>query len=404
METIIEFLKIAFEGLEWILVSYFLLSSIYVFVFAIAGHAYKERFNNESVELRKMAVFIPAYKEDSVIVEVAMNALRQQFPPSFYEVIVIADSLKKETLNRLNKLPVKVVKVCFEKSTKSKALNTAMDQLTKSYDYAVVLDADNIMEPQFLAKLNDAFNKGYRVVQGHRKAKNLNTSFAILDAASEEINNHIFRKGHSALVLSSGLIGSAMAFEYDLFKEIMSTIKAVGGFDKELEFELAKREIHIEYLQDAIVLDEKIQKASDFSAQRRRWVATQFIYLRKYFKQGWKELYQKRNVNFFDKVCQMILPPRVLLLGFTFLATLIYSIKEFAFGFNSQVSAWLWILNFGILFLAFALSFPKSLYTISALKSIGKLPSAFLRMTLLLFKLKGANTKFIHTAHSAVNQ
>jgi cellulose synthase/poly-beta-1,6-N-acetylglucosamine synthase-like glycosyltransferase len=403
METITEFVNYAFEGFEWILISYFFLSSMYVFVFAIAGHTYKNRSNRGNSKLRKIAVFIPAYKEDSVIVEVAFNALRQQYPPSFYEVIVIADSLKKETLKKLNQLPIKVIEVFFEKSTKVKALNTAMDQLAKSYDYALVLDADNIMEPHFLTKLNDAFNRGHRVVQGHRKAKNLNTSFAILDAVSEEINNHIFRKGHSALKLSSGLIGSGMAFEYHLFKEIMSTIKAVGGFDKELEFELAKREIHIEYLQDAIVLDEKIQKASDFSSQRRRWIATQFVYLRKYFKQGWKELYQKRNVNFFDKVCQMMLPPRVLLLGFTFLTMIIYSVKELVFGFNSQVSAWLWILNFGILSIAFALSFPKSFYTVSTLKSVGKLPSAFLRMTLLLFRLKGANTKFIHTAHSAVN-
>lgn len=403
METTLEILRIALKGFEWVLVSYFCLSCFYVLIFAIAGHTYKKRAIMTKSKLNKIAVFMPAYKEDNVIVEVAKNALKQQYPPSFYDVIVIADSLQKNTLDELNDLPIKVVEVAFEKSTKTKALNAAMNQLKKSYDYALILDADNVMEPQFLIKVNDAFNQGHQVVQGHRKAKNLNTSFAMLDAASEEINNHIFRKGHSALGLSSGLIGSGMAFKYGLFKEIMSTIQAVGGFDKELEFELAKRKIHVEYLQDAVVLDEKIQKASDFSTQRRRWIATQFVYFRKYYKQGFKELMQHKNMTFFDKVVQMILPPRVLLLGFTFLTTILYGTKELIFDMNSQVSAWFWIVNFGMLVLAFALSFPRSLYTISVLRSVASLPSAFLRMTLLLFRLKGANRKFIHTAHGVVN-
>lgn len=398
-----EFLGYITNGFEWILVSYFCLSCLYVLIFAIAGHTYKKRTTMTKSKLNKIAVFIPAYKEDNVIVKVAKSTFRQQYPPSFYDVIVIADSLKKNTLEKLNDLSIKVVEVAFEKSTKSKALNAAMNHLTKAYDYALILDADNVMEPQFLTKVNDAFNQGHQVVQGHRKAKNLNTSFAMLDAASEEINNHIFRKGHSALGLSSGLIGSGMAFKYDLFREIMSTIKAVGGFDKELEFELAKRKIHIEYLQDAVVLDEKIQKASDFSTQRRRWIATQFVYFRKYYKQGLKELMQHKNITFFDKVVQMILPPRVLLLGFTFLTTALYGIKELIFDMNSQVSAWFWMINFGMLIWAFALSFPRSLYTISVFKSIASLPSAFLRMTVLLFRLKGANRKFIHTAHGVAN-
>ncbi len=402
METIMQIFRYILTGIEWILVSYFLLSSLYVLIYAIAGHTYKKRKAKGKGRLNRIAVLIPAYKEDNVIVDVAQDALLQDYPPSVYDVIVIADSLKKETLERLYKLRIKVIEVSFEKSTKSKALNEAMNRLTRDYDYALILDGDNVMEYRFLTKINVAMNKGIKVIQGHRKAKNLNTSFAILDAASEEINNHIFRRGHSALGLSSGLIGSGMAFEYNLFKEIMADIHAVGGFDKELEFELAKRKIHIEYLQDAVVLDEKIQKSSDFSNQRRRWLATQFIYLRKYFKTSLKELFTNNNFNYFDKVTQMLVPPRVLLLGFTFLASFVYIIKDWIIGSDSAVSVWLWMVNLGMVVLAFGLSFPRSLYTKSTLKSLASLPSAFLRMALLLFKLKGANKKFIHTSHGVI--
>ena len=401
METLNQIVNYIIQSLEVALVIYFAISCLYVLVFAVAGHFYKKRKQVVNDKLNKIAVFIPAYKEDAVIVDVAKKALFQQYPSSFFDVIVIADSLQNKTLNNLKELPLKVVEVSFENSTKAKALNTAMSSLTKSYNYAIILDADNIMESHFLTKMNTAFNKGYQVVQAHRKAKNLNTSFAILDAASEEINNHIYRKGHSALGLSSGLIGSGMGFEYNLFKSIMKTVTAVGGFDKELEFELAKNNITIEYLQDTVVLDEKVQKSSDFSKQRRRWLATQFIYLKRNYKLGFKALL-KGNINFFDKVFQMVVPPRILLLGITTITTLIYCVLDFGFSIRTFVSSQFWLINFGLLVVAFVLALPKSFYNSATVKAMVSMPSAFFRMFRLLFNLKGANTKFIHTSHGVI--
>ena len=390
------------EGVELILLAYFSMSSLYVLIFSMGAHFYRKRRAKTSLRYSKMAVFIPAYKEDEVIEDVARAALKQNYPTQCFDVIVIADSLKKQTKNGLKQLPVKVIEVSFENSTKAKALNTAMAQIKDIYDYAVILDADNIMEYQFLKKLNIAFKFGFRVVQGHRKAKNLNTSFAILDAASEEINNHIFRKGHVALGLSAGLIGSGMAFEYNLFKAIMKPINAVGGFDKELEFELAKAKIKIEYLQDAIVLDEKIQKPNDFSNQRKRWLATQFIYLKRNFIEGCKQLFLKQNINLFDKVWQMLVPPRLLLIGLISLIAFLYAFLEYGLNYSLEVSASMWLINLSMVIGAFFLALPKSFYNLNTLKALFYIPNAFFRMLLLLFKLKGANHKFIHTSHSVI--
>ncbi|MEO1030390.1 MAG: glycosyltransferase [Bacteroidota bacterium] len=402
METITHIFQYLAQGLELVFAGYFTISCLYVLVFAIAGHAYKKRKQNTDKVLSKMAVFIPAYKEDAVIVDVAKKTLLQQYPPSFYDVIVIADSLQDETLSDLKKLPIKVVEVSFENSTKAKALNAAILDAEKDYDYAVILDADNMMESHFLSKMNAAFKNGHRVVQAHRKAKNLNTPFAILDAASEEINNHIYRRGHSALGLSSGLIGSGMGFEYKLLKTLMNKVTAVGGFDKELEFELAKKNITIEYLQDTVVLDEKVQKSSDFSKQRRRWLATQFIYLKRYYKAGVRALLSKGDVNFFDKVFQMVVPPRILLLGITGITALVYCVLDFGLNIQTQVSGYFWLINLTLLVVAFALALPRSFYNTATLKAMLSIPTAFLRMFALLFQLKGANKKFIHTSHGVV--
>jgi cellulose synthase/poly-beta-1,6-N-acetylglucosamine synthase-like glycosyltransferase len=389
------------QGLEYSVYFYFAMASLYIFIFALAGHFYKKHRSNPSNTQSKIAVLIPSYKEDAVIVEVAKSALEQNYATDRYDVVVIADSLQPDTIATLKALPIILVEVSFEQSTKAKALNTAMASLKEVYDYAVILDADNIMETDFLVKMNDAFLSGYQIVQGHRKAKNLNTSFAILDAASEEINNHIFRKGHRALGLSSGLIGSGMGFNFQLFESMMKTVNAIGGFDKELEFKFASQGIAIEYLQYAVVLDEKIQKSSDFSNQRRRWLSTQFVYLKKYFVTGFKELFLHGNINFFDKVWQMIIPPRILLLGITGLLAVVFAVLNYAFQVSTYITAYLWILNFLITVVAFILALPKSFYNVKTLKALISLPSAFLRMVLLLFKLKGANKKFIHTSHGS---
>lgn len=391
-----------FKGIEYLVYAYFSLSCLYILVFAVAGHFYKNSKIVATTSQSKIAVLIPAYREDSVIIDVAISALKQNYKSENYDVVVIADKLKASTIEVLQVLPIVLIEVSFEQSTKAKALNLAMSQLNEAYDYAVVLDADNIMEPDFLAKMDVAFQQGFQVVQGHRKAKNLNTSFAILDAASEEINNHIFRKGHRTLGFSSGLIGSGMGFEYPLFKSMLKTVDAVGGFDKELEFKFAKNKISIEYLENAIVFDEKIQKSADFSNQRRRWLSTQFIYLKKYFTTGCKELVFNGNLNFFDKLLQMIVPPRILLLGITFLIALVHGILFFGFNVTSNIWNYGWMLNLIVTVVAFFLALPKSFYNTNTLKALLSLPVAFFRMALLLFQLKGANKKFIHTTHGAV--
>nr|WP_299340734.1 glycosyltransferase family 2 protein [Allomuricauda sp.] len=397
-------LKMVLNAIEFLLIGYFGFASIYVFVFSFAG-LFKAKKRNEVLEKqRRFAVLIPGYKEDNVIVEVAKQALKQNYPTEFYEVVVIADSFQEETLRKLRDLPIRVVEVFFEKSTKSKALNKAMEAIGNDYDVALILDADNVMEHNFLQKVNTSFNQGYKVVQGHRIAKNINTPFAILDALSEEINNHIFRKGHRVLGLSSALIGSGMAFDYHFFKKTMAKVNAVGGFDKELELKLLKNRIRIEYLQDALVLDEKVQKSEVFANQRKRWLSAQFIYFGRYFSSGIKELFLRGNIDFFDKVYQMVSPPRVLLLGLVFAFSLFYFIlgdllKNSVLAIPPSV----WYLCLALIILAFFFAVPKRFYTRSTLKAVLKLPNAFLLMFLSLFRLKGANKKFIHTQHGTAN-
>lgn len=376
------------------------LATAYILVFALAGLFYKEKPYGTPGRFRKVAVLIPGYKEDAVIVEVATAALKQQYPQGLFDVVIIADSFQPSTIEKLKSIPVKLIEVSFEKSTKSKALNKAMEQLGDGYEITVVLDADNIMAPDFLNKVNTAFDNGFIAVQGHRTAKNINNSWAVLDAVSEEINNHIFRKGHRVLGLSSAIIGSGMAFDYHFFKNMMSSVHAVGGFDKEIELKMLKQGVTIAYLDDAMVYDEKIQQPDVFSNQRRRWLSAQVHYFRNGFTDAFKDLITKGNADYFDKAIQFIQPPRILLLGAVMLLSVIFISLNYLLYSQLILSAG-WLATATACIAALLLSIPRSHYNTRTMAAISGLPKGMLLMMLSLLKIKGANKTFIHTKHTA---
>lgn len=383
--------------LEYILFAYFTFSVLYVLVFSISA-----LFNKPSVDkvhnsiYNKIAILVPAYKEDAVIVHTAHELLKLNYPTEFFDVVIIGDSLKPSTLETLQKLPVKLIEAKFEKSTKANSLNLALNTLDVHYDVAVISDADNVMHEDFLTVINNGYIKGFQAMQGRRVAKNLNTSFAVLDAINEVINNHIFRKGFNALSLSSALIGSGMAFNYKKLKTFLSKINAVGGFDKELQLLFIENYIKIHYLENAIVFDEKIDAPTSFAHQRRRWLSSQYIYFKKYLQKGVFQLL-RGNISYFNiAVLYNLFPTRSLtiisLFVIAFIATIANSVISISF-----INWWLLL---GIYIVALLFAIPKQFYNKEFLRAILKLPYALLIMVKSLFRLKGADKQFIHTKHT----
>ncbi len=369
------------------------LCTLYLLTFAVAGRLRPEpAVPSVTGRLRRVAVLLPAYREDAVIVDSAAAALRQTYPRAQYDVVVVADSLQPETLAQLRQLPIWTIPVSFDVSTKAKALQAALDHLPNDYDVAVVLDADNHMAVDCLFRLLAPFDRGFRAVQGHRVAKNLNTSVAILDAVSEEINNHLFRRGHRALGLSAALIGSGMAFEYRLLRAVLPSVQVVSGFDKEMECVLLRQGVEIEYAQRALIYDEKVQSAAVFEKQRTRWMAAQLRILRENIGPGFAALL-RGNVDYFDKAFQALLLPRLMLLG---LLTVLTGLLALVGWFGG---AGLAAVQLGLLLLTFYLSVPDTLRALVGTKELLKLPPLFFRFVRSLLNVRRARKQFLHTPH-----
>ena len=385
--------------IELLLLVYFIYVVLYTAVFSFASFFYHTPDFLKTTNASKFCVLVPAYKEDAVILDSVKQNLNQAYPQQNFDIVVIGDSLQPSTITELKSLPIKVVEVNFENSTKVKSLRFALDQLS-AYDYAVILDADNVMQQDFLSQLDSAINAGHKVVQGQRMAKNKNNTLARLDGISEALNNNIYRKGATALNLSSAIVGSGIAFPFELLKKKISTMDSVGGFDRELELLLLRENVKVFYYESAIVLDEKVSQQNAFQNQRKRWIYSQYFYLKKYFNEGILALL-KGNFTFFNSsVLRNIQLPRLINIGLLTFVTLIFFFLRDQLILGYPIWIGLFLLNT----LSILIAIPKEYYTKELFLAVLKLPIIFANMLLLMFKLKGANKKFIHTPHGTMTK
>lgn len=387
--------------LLYLLAAYLLANCLYLLFFAVAGHwpvRLRAARGAAAAPPRRLAVLMPVYREDAVILETAPQAQAHRYRGEA-QVVVIADGLQPETVAQLRQQGIAVVEVQFERSTKGKALLRALDVLpAAAFDVAVVLDADNVLTPGVLDAVDEAFGRGYRVAQAHRTAKNQGTPFALLDACNEEINNHLYRQGPAAVGLPAALIGSGMAFDYTYLQQLLADIGETVGEDKELDFRLARDRQPVAYLPAAYVLDEKIENAQVFTQQRTRWLASQWEFMKKYGPQGPAQLLHG-NWAFVNKVAQAFLVPRTLLLGL--LAVLLVASAGAAWLLERPVgpSPLVWAALLATLMATLLLSLPGRYYNRATLRAVARLPYAIWCMVRALLGMGRTRTSFLATPH-----
>ena len=389
------------EIVLWIIMA---ASVVYVVFFAIISLFYeKDDFASTHTSVlnyreRRFLILYPAYHEDSVIINSVNKFLFQDYPTDKFRLVVISDHMTDDTNKQLQTFPITLLTPVFEKSSKAKAMQYAINYIEekidtheeRSFDNLVVLDADNVVQHDFLRKLNILCNAGYEAIQCHRCAKNSNNDVAMLDGASEEINNTIFRKAHNRLGLSSALIGSGMCFDYKLFKKNVFQLSTAGE-DREMEALLLKQKVFIKYAAEIHVFDEKVSNQDNFQRQRMRWMTAQVQSLLRQLPQI-PNAFIHGNLNFIDKTIQQALIPRsiliVLLAAISILMTIV--VPEWC-------GKWWFLLI--ILALSLYIALPEQLRSRSLFGKILAVPGLVLRMLKNLLHIDHKNTDFLHTTH-----
>jgi cellulose synthase/poly-beta-1,6-N-acetylglucosamine synthase-like glycosyltransferase len=317
-------------------------------LFARKGEVPKTRHQNRFI------VLIHSYNNKGVI-QTVKSILGQTYPQRLFDVTVISDNNDEMTNFRLAQEPITLLTPKFEKSTKAKALQLAVNNLPqfKIYDVVLIMDGGNIVEPEFLEQMNDAFESaGTKAIQVHRLSRNRDTTPARMGAIFEEINNSIFRRGHIAIGLSAGLMGAGCAFEFNWFKNNINNVKSAWE-DKELEALLMRQHIYVDYFDQIYVFDEKTREAKEFNRQRGQWMKAQFFTL-------------LRNIHYLpvaiinqyyswaDKIIQWMLMPRIVMMCVIVAMSIILPII-----YTTLAIKW-WIL-FAVVLLIFAIATPDYL-------------------------------------------
>jgi cellulose synthase/poly-beta-1,6-N-acetylglucosamine synthase-like glycosyltransferase len=379
-----------------LLFMYLAVSILYLLVIAFAGRFGKRSAYGINAAKKSIAVIIPSYREDAIIVDTARQAAAHNYPADKFTVLVVADKLQPETVLALRQIPVTVLEAAV--NMKSRSVNAALYFLDEArYDIAMILDADNVMGPGCLEKVNDAFQQGCQAVQCHRTAKNQETSVAVLDAISEEININLFRRGPAALGISPAPIGSGMAFRFGLLKQIFSVphILSNPGEDREIDMQLMKQRVFMHFIDDAWVFDEKVSNPGVFEKQRVRWLEAQVNHVKRFFDEEMKDA--PRTKTYYLKFFQNLLLPRLLLimlLGLLFV--LVISQWLFSFSFLAPPAPW-WLALMCMYGLVLFLSVPGKFYNRNTIKAIGQVPVLMMAMVKALLRIKSNRKEFIHT-------
>jgi len=341
--------------LDWIFYIFVSLTVLYITVYTIASQFSRHSSVPKAKRQNRFIVLIPAYKNGSGTLQTVNSILGQSYPQRMFDVTVISDHVDEMSNFRLAQQPITLLTPNFKKSSRAKSLQLAINNLPqfKIYDVILILSPGTFVEPEFLEKVNDAYESaGTKAIQPHCVSKNRDTAPARLSATFEEINNSIFRRGHINIGLSSATSGSCVVFEFNWFRD--NIVKAKTSWDdKELELMLLRQHIYIDYFDDIMVYEEHKRQAEDLSRQRQKWTMSQYYFILRSIRFLPTAIFN-RNYDLIDKILQWMLVPRILLMGIILVMGIVTPFIYFTIAVK-----W-WVLFAFVLFL-FALATPNYL-------------------------------------------
>ena len=341
--------------IDWILFIPVAGTVLYLGIFSVASLFSRETVQDKAKNQNRFAIIIPSHKQDKVIEQAVVSILSQDYPQRLFDVVVVSDHQSEITNMRLAQYPITLLTPDFAESTKAKSLQYAILKLPefKIYDIALVLDADNIVEQDFLTKVNDAFETAAtKAIQMHRISRNRDTAAARMGSIFEEINNNIFRKGHINMGISAALAGSGTAYDFTWFKTNVMKAKTAGE-DKELEALLLKQGYFIDYFDNILLYGEKKRTTSKMNEQHGRWTLQQFQNLLKNIRYL-PGAFIRKQYDWADKLIQWMLMPRTSMIGIMMFMSVLLP-----FIYLTLAVKW-WIVSSAVLFF-FALATPDYL-------------------------------------------
>ncbi len=271
-----QFLKITLD-VYLILLSVAIAMYIPRLFFLIYGF-FKQKALPEAKKLNRYAVILPARNESKVIRELLTSVRSQDYPQELLDIFVIVTDSKDPTLEICKEYDrVRTFVLPEGQKGKGKSLDFAMKQIVTEtpYKYSAffVFDADNVLKPDFISRMNDVYMAGYEVAMGRRLNKTwgkgwVSNCSALTFSFVNTLNNKLRSACGSFITIS----GSAFFVSNRLVREW-------GGwpfYSLTEDYELTKYSIlndnNSYYCEYAQVYDEQVTSVKTSVRQRLRWL------------------------------------------------------------------------------------------------------------------------------------
>ncbi len=346
--------------------------------------------NNECNNKYDYAIIVTAYEQTDFLPVVVKSILALNY--GNYLVYIVADKCDISNL-KFDDERIIVLRPPETLGSNTRSHFYAIHNFKREHTILTIIDSDNLLDPEYINELNKYFDRGFSAVQGLRKAKNLNTMYACLDAA-RDIYYHfydgevLFKVGSSAM-----LAGSGMAFKTALYCECLEQLDITGaGFDKVLQKEIVFRGYRIAFNDNAIVYDEKTAASDQLVKQRARWINTWF----RYFRFGFSVI--AKGLVTFD--WNRILFGLILLRPPLFIFLILSVMMTVANTWFSMTAMLIWVCGFACFILGFIIALLHDHTEKAIYRSLWGIPKFIFYQVLSLLKVRKANQVSVATRHT----
>lgn len=224
----------------------------------------------------KYGILIAARNEEAVIGNLLDSINKQDYPKELLTVFVVADNCTDNTASVARKHGAKV----YERQdpdhrTKGFALqflfkNIQKDYGIESFEGYFIFDADNLLNRNYISKMNDAFDSGEKIITSYRNTKNFDENWIASTYALHWIRsiraNH---RARSVLHLATNIQGTGFLFANEIVRNGWNYTGLTE--DRALTADAVARGYQITYQDEAEFFDEQPISLKVALRQRLRW-------------------------------------------------------------------------------------------------------------------------------------
>ena len=272
---LIEFFKNMLKIIYYMVDTFIVLYALYYIVTGLFTF-----INNKKSKIRKyrakhkFGVIIAARNEEKVIGHLLDSLNKQDYPKHLYDIFVVPNNCTDNTEKIAKEHNAQIIECTSPINSKGDALKYAFNFLNNNYydyDAYIVFDADNIVHPNFIRRMNDTMCSGYQVAQGYRDSKNpSDTWISSCYSLFYWVQNYFFNQARMNMGWSSSINGTGFMVSKEVIKK--------QGFDtitmtEDIEFaaQCAINNQRIAFVNDAITYDEQPLTFKESWKQRKRW-------------------------------------------------------------------------------------------------------------------------------------